>query len=274
MSVGFIDPPDIFDIPDIVAISTPLAVKHPTYASVAMAGRVSVGTIIDFIIKTPIKLNHVNHKRSKCRYCDKEAICKTCHHIIKCREESNCMACGGLYGRPIKGPISSGCLIVDLTNVNPFVWLVMEMDAKGSLINKFNEPGGKFEPDKDFTPIDTAVREVWEETAFALWLNTSDPYVDLENDGNVYRCYIAIHTLMSLKYMPTLNSSEHPTMKMSLTDFLNVCDNNSPASKYKILHHRIRFLLTRKVKNIPGCNLTLGEYLKKLNEFKTIKQSI
>jgi len=240
----------------------------PTYASVAMTLKVPVGSIINFIMNTPQKKEANYHKRSKCRYCDKEVICKTCHHIIKCREESNCSACGGLYGRPIKGPISAGCLIVDLTGNKPFVWLVMEMDAKGLLINKFNEPGGKFEPDKDCSSIDTAIREVWEETAFMLFLNSNDPYVDLENDGNVYRCYVVVHTLNSIKYIPTFNASEHPTMRMSLEDFLSL-NINGQTSKYKILHHRMRFLLTRKIKNLVGpVQLNLWEYLKKLNELK------
>lgn len=252
MSVGFVDPPD--------------EPRVPTYASVAMS--VPVGTIINFIMNAPQKKGPHNHKRSKCRYCDKEVICKTCHHIIKCREETECSACGGLYGRPIEGPISAGCLIIDLTGTSPFVWLVMEMDAKGNLINKFNEPGGKFEPDKDRTSMDTAIREVWEETSFMLFLNSNDPYVDLENDGNVYRCYIVVHSMLSIKYIPTFNTSEHPTMRMSLMDFLSVYDNNSPASKYKILHHRMKFLLSRKVKNlqtVPQIQLSLADYLKKLN---------
>lgn len=270
MSVGFVDPPDLPEVPIV-----------PTYATVAsiqtgpiQTGPIQVGTIINFIINSPLKnnvqpLSRDYHKKSKCRYCDREAICKTCHHIIKCREESDCPACGGLYGRPIKGPISAGCLIVDLTTAKPFVWLVMEKDANGLLINKFNEPGGKFEPDLDDTPIDTAIREVREETSFMLFLNSLDPYVDLENNGNLYRCYIAIHTGSPIKYMPTIDTSEQPTMKIGLDDFLNI-NNSGLTSKYKILHHRMRFLLYRKVKNLNNLGgehqPLLRDYLKKIND--------
>lgn len=188
--------------------------------------------------------------KSNCRFCHEKATCLTCHNIIKCREITDCEMCGAEYGRPKSEPISTGCLIVDCTRGDPAVWLVIERNQNGKNKMTMNDPGGKFDADKDRNHMQTLFREIKEELGFIICPNGKEPYVELGYTGKIYRCYILIHRVNSMKYMETAITPEHPIVRIRVKELL----------ESEALEYRLRKLLTLKMQN---CQMdgTLSEFL-------------
>lgn len=199
----------------------------------------------------------LTHKK-KCRYCNVVKVCRTCHQVINCLEITDCEACGDLYGRPKKGPISAGCLIIDKTSPMPTVWLVMETDKNDHITGTLNDPGGKFDPDNDLTHIDTICREIKEELGFLIInMSKDDLYVDLDVDGRAtYRCYILIHDINSPKFIRSGVIPEHPVVKISVKHLVS-------ANK-KALDSRLNIMFRQQVQNAHK-KMTLKNYLESIS---------
>ena len=227
------------------------------FESISRPGTPSVSTSNPDNIEKTNKL----HKKSKCRYCNLVAVCKTCFQVINCREITECQSCGGIYGRPLNGFISAGCLLIDLSTPNPLIWLVMETDKYDCLTGYFNDAGGKYDADKDQNHIHTVCREVQEEMGIKILMNGLEPYVDLCNKGIIYRCYLLFHRTDNPVYIPLPSMPEHPVTKMPLKHFVELSER---PHKKSMIQHRLRFLLNQKIKRIPF-ESTLRDFLQNLN---------
>jgi hypothetical protein len=161
----------------------------------------------------------MKHYKKECRYCNVEKVCLTCHYIIKCHEITNCMSCGGIYGRPLFTPISAGCILIDY----PYIILIFETDQENKLKGTLNDIGGKYDPDKDRNIIDTVRRETKEETGNILFMDGTEPYVDMVKSAEdiTYRCYL-IDSTSKKRYISTGIIPENPVVKMKITHFLTI----------------------------------------------------
>jgi hypothetical protein len=193
------------------------------------------------------------HKKDKCRYCNTDKICKTCHMIIKCDIITSCVSCGGLYGRPLMEPISAGCLLIEY----PYITVIFETNKNDELKGTLNDIGGKFDPDLDRTILDTVARESKEELGILLCLDGTEPFVDVGNDGIIYRCYL-IDNGIKKKYIMTGIVPENPVVKMKIKHFLGIVD--SP-----LLERRLKSILKSTIQSkVPLSVKTPLAYLKLL----------
>lgn len=203
------------------------------------------------------ELGHTKHFRKECRYCHVEKVCLTCHYFIKCREITNCVSCGGIYGRPLFTPISAGCILIDY----PFIILIFETNKDDKLKGTLNDIGGKYDPDTDRTIVDTVLREVKEETGNLIYMDGSEPYVDMVNTNNTtYRCYL-IDSTIKKKYISTGIIPENPVVKMKIKHFLTMPD--------KLLEPRLKAILNSVlIYPIPSesNSLHVRDYLSELDK--------
>ena len=167
------------------------------------------------------KKNKFVHKRDKCRYCNTTKICRTCHQVIKCDIKTDCPSCGGLYGRPLNGPISAGCILIEY----PYVTVIFETNKNDQLKGTLNDIGGKYDPDMDTSILETVIREAKEELGVLLVIDGLDPYVDIiSTDSITYRCYI-IDSSIKKKYISTSIIPENPFVKMKIQHFLGIAES-------------------------------------------------
>ena len=190
-------------------------------------------------------------KTHKCRYCNTKKVCRTCRKQIKCQVVTDCAMCGGLNGRPLRGPIAAGLLIVDVTVPRlPRVLLVVDPNGIG-------DAGGKVDPDLDASHYATVFREVYEETALlvnvALWRL---PYVDLRGD---YRLYVALHSVDSPAFVYGRDEPELPSFWIPIEILLRHLKKETLR-----LTPRFKILLRQKLNFADGTALRLIDFLASL----------
>lgn len=200
-----------------------------------------------------------NHK-SKCKYCDGKTKCITCNDSIECSQITNCEGCGGYYGRPLKGPIAGGCLIIEYFGNIPYIHLIMEVDMKNNLKGTFNDPGGKYDADKDKNIEETCIREIREEMGFML-LSLGDKYVQI-GKSNPYRCYISVNK-NEKTYILTGIPPEAAPIKMKVSQFINLYHTDKSLFSPRIKKLLFMNVMSKNEKHRKK-NITLLNYLKTL----------
>lgn len=210
-----------------------------------------------------LQISHTPHKahESRCQYCKTDLKCKTCDVIIECSQVTECKGCGGYYGRPLSGPIAGGCLIIEYFGNIPYIHIIMEVDLQNNLKGVFNDPGGKYDADKDKNIEETCIREIREEMGFML-LSLGDKYVQI-GKKNAYRCYISVNKNQK-NYILTGIPPEAAPIKMKVSQFVNLYYQNkslfAPRMKKLLYMNIIETNNPHKQKNI-----TLLNYLKSLS---------
>lgn len=195
------------------------------------------------------------HKK-KCQYCGGQSKCRACGEIVNCKEITDCYNCGGIYGRPLDGPVSGGCLMIEYFGTIPYIHLIMEVDIYNNLKSEFSDPGGKYDCAKDMNIIETCLREFKEETGMLL-LSVNDLYVNI---GDSYVCYIVVNTYRK-QFILTGIPPEAAPIKMKVSQFLNLRKKDK-----SMFSHRLNLLMESHLQTTEkkGVLPKLKNYLSKL----------